>query len=150
MLPNRIEYVDLIFACSLLGAIVVHVHTASKGQVLERAVRLTAPHCAFTLAQDARRFEKLEHESSLRVVPVEGFDDLVAAAPRRADRTSPATWRDAACIYSSSGTTGPAKGVALPHRALFEMTRTAQTVMDFRADDVAYTVTPLYHANAFV
>ena len=43
MLPNCIEYVDLIFGCSLLGAIVVHLHTASKGPILERAMALPTP-----------------------------------------------------------------------------------------------------------
>lgn len=149
MLPNRIEYVDLIFGCSLLGAVVVHLHTAAKGQILERALRLTAPRCAFALGEDAGRFAAVEGDHALRVVAVENFDELVAAAPQRRENPT-VSWRDAACIYSSSGTTGPAKGVTLPHRALFEMAQTSQTVMDFRPDDVAYTVTPLYHANAFV
>lgn len=150
MLPNRIEYIDLIFGCSLLGAIVVHLHTAAKGQILERAVRLAAPRCAFVLTDDVGRFDEIEHDSSLQLVAIEAYDDLVAGARARPPVASPVTWRDAACIYSSSGTTGPAKGVTLPHRALFEMTRTAQTVMAFAPGDVAYTVTPLYHANAFV
>lgn len=149
MLPNRIEYIDLIFGCSLLGAVVVHLHTAAKGQILERALRLTAPRCAFALAEDAGRFEDVVRDPTLRVVAIEGFEELAGAAAARAATTAP-TWREPACIYSSSGTTGPAKGVTLPHRAIFEMANTSQTVMGFRPDDVAYTVTPLYHANAFV
>jgi crotonobetaine/carnitine-CoA ligase len=147
MLPNCVEYIDLIFGCSLLGAVVVHLHTAAKGQILERALRLTAPRCAFALASETERFDEIERDPTLRVVPVEGFDAL--PAPARA-ATRAVSWRDAACIYSSSGTTGPAKGVTLPHRALYEMATTSQTVMNFRPNDVAYTVTPLYHANAFV
>jgi crotonobetaine/carnitine-CoA ligase len=150
MLPNRIEYVDLIFGCSLLGSVVVHLHTASKGQMLERSVRLTAPRCAFVLGEDVGRFDGFYAGTMPRIVPVETFDALVAGAPARADDVAAVAWRDAACIYSSSGTTGPAKGVTLPHGALFEMARTSQAVMGFRAGDVAYTVTPLYHANAFV
>jgi crotonobetaine/carnitine-CoA ligase len=148
MLPNRIEYIDLIFGCSFLGAIVVHLHTAAKGQILERALRLAAPRCAVVPVDDLARFEK--NMDTLAVLTVDDLAQLAVDAPARSQRRSPATWRDAACIYSSSGTTGPAKGVTLPHRALFEMTRTAQTVMRFEPGDVAYTVTPLYHANAFV
>lgn len=150
MLPNRIEYIDLIFGCSLLGAIVVHFHTAAKGSILERAIRLTAPRCAVVMADDLSRFDAIERDPSLALLTVASWGDLTASAPPRPADTTPVTWRDAACIYSSSGTTGPAKGVTLPHRALFEMTRTAQAVMRFEPDDVAYAVTPLYHANAFV
>lgn len=149
MLPNRIEYIDLIFGCSLLGAVVVHLHTAAKGQILERALQLTTPRCAFALGEDVGRFEDIACDPDMRIVAIERFDELGASAPSRSE-TPPVTWRDPACIYSSSGTTGPAKGVTLPHRALFEMANTSQTVMGFRPDDVAYTVTPLYHANAFV
>jgi carnitine-CoA ligase len=151
MLPNRIEYIDLIFGCSLLGAIVVHLHTAAKGSILERAIRLSAPRCAVVTAEDASRFDQIERDHTLSVVTLAALGDLVEGAPRRAARDRPlVTWRDPACIYSSSGTTGPAKGVTLPHRALFEMTRTANEVMRIEPGDIVYAVTPLYHANAFV
>src|SRR4051794_39387543 len=70
MLPNRIEYIDLIFGCSLLGAIVVHLHTASKGQILERAIRLAAPRCAVVQADDATRFHEIERDPTLAIVTV--------------------------------------------------------------------------------
>ncbi len=149
LLPNRIEYVDLIFGCSLLGAVVVHLHTASKGLMLERAVGLASPRVAVAQAEDAGRFEEVTRDPALRVISPEALAELAVSSPARAPGPPP-TWRDAACIYSSSGTTGPAKGVTLPHRALFEMTRTAQAVMRFEPGDIAYAVTPLYHANAFV
>jgi crotonobetaine/carnitine-CoA ligase len=164
MLPNRIEYIDIIFGCSLLGAIVVHLHTAAKGQILARALRLAAPTCVVALAEDVHRFAEIDLDTPPALVPIGGpvtdagervsvqpeLALLTESARPRDQRESPVSWQDPACIYSSSGTTGPAKGVTLPHRALFEMTRTAQTVMRFEPGDVAYTVTPLYHANAFV
>jgi crotonobetaine/carnitine-CoA ligase len=149
LLPNRIEYVDLIFGCSLLGAIVVHLHTASKGLILERAIGLARPHVVVAEAEDAGRFDEIVRDPSLTIVSPDALAELAASSPPR-PRVPPPTWRDPACIYSSSGTTGPAKGVTLPHRALFEMTRTAQAVMRLEPNDVAYAVTPLYHANAFV
>jgi carnitine-CoA ligase len=150
MMPDRVEYVDLIFGCSLLGAIVVHLHTAAKGQILERAIRLAAPRCVVALPNDVGRFDDVRRDATLTVISVDELEQLSSGAPPRERGQFPASWSDPACIYSSSGTTGPAKGVTLPHRALFEMTRTAQTVMNFEPGDVAYTVTPLYHANAFV
>ena len=148
MAANCIEYIDIIFACSRLGAIVVHLHTAAKGPMLKRALGLTEPRCVIASTTDSGRFdEDLDH---LELLPLEDLAQRMQSAPPRPLRESGAVWSDPICIYSSSGTTGNAKSVTLPHRALFKMAETAQVVMGFDHTDVAYTVTPLYHANAFV
>jgi len=87
MLPNRIEYIDLIFGCSFLGAIVVHLHTAAKGQILERALRLAAPRCAVVPVEDLARFEK--NMGTLAVLTVDDLAQLVVDAPARSQRRSP-------------------------------------------------------------
>ena len=156
LLPNGPDYFKLVFACSFIGAVVVHVHTAARGAMLQRALGLSQPACIMIDADAADRLDSIELPGSMRVVALGRSsvgDAGLLGLTRRATWSAEAeqrTPRSPSCIYSSSGTTGPAKGVTLSHEALFEMARTAQIVMDFGPQDVAYTVTPFYHANALV
>jgi crotonobetaine/carnitine-CoA ligase len=55
---------------------------------------------------------------------------------------------DVSCILYTSGTTGPAKGVVLPHSANLALARANVELMEYTADDVLYTAFPLFHVNA--
>lgn len=160
MLPNRIQFVDVILATSRLGGVVVPLHVAARGEMLDRALRLAAPAVLVGAATLADQWRPAADALGLRTVVVDDTDggspEAVldgAADPggalREADLPE-VRGSDAVVVYASSGTTGPAKGVTLCHDALVEMTVTSQRVMGYTSDDVAYTPMPLFHANAFV
>jgi crotonobetaine/carnitine-CoA ligase len=161
MLPNRIQFVDVILATSLLGGVVVPLHVAARGEMLDRALRLAAPAVLVGAATLAEQWRPVAEAWGLRAVVVDdtasGSADAVLdggrepeGGPVRDAELPEVRGGDPVVVYASSGTTGPAKGVTLCHEALVEMTATAQTVMRYTADDVAYTPMPLFHANAFV
>lgn len=159
MLPNCVEYLELCFAASVVGAIVVHLHTGLHGSMLARPLTLTKPQ--LIVAGDAVG-------SILACGPPPGSEVLVTAVgpvpppvgvrryddlqdhPHRMPLTEATSHSPSApiCIYSSSGTTGPAKGVTLSHTALYAMAAVAQEVLGFGSADTGYAVTPFYHANA--
>jgi crotonobetaine/carnitine-CoA ligase len=169
MLTNCIEFVDTLFACSYLGAIAYPVPIAFKGDVLTRAVRLTEPRAVVTeadfiaplteagalregrvlLGRDEAAADGLRRAAgrpALSLAQIAPSDPFIEAALAEEEADESTVF----CIYCSSGTTGSAKGVILPHGAVLSMCRTSQTVMNFGADDIAFTCMPLYHANAFI
>lgn len=160
MLPNCIEFVDVILATSMLGAVVVPQHVAAKGEMLDRALRLADPAVFVGAATLRGSWEPslADHNAPLLIVDDDvetstwsRVADVHEGGPRVPPNELPAVGEaDPVIVYASSGTTGPAKGVTLCHAALVEMTRTSQTVMNYQPEDVAYTPMPLFHANAFV
>ena len=159
MLPNGIEYLELCLAASMVGAIVAHLHTELRGPMLERPLRLTEPKL-IVAGDGVGRVLECARPAGSTVLHVPGGSGPGPAGVRRYDEAqdhgqrvgqSEVAGRSAsepACIYSSSGTTGPSKGVTLSHAALFAMAETSQAVLGFGPGDVAYAVTPFYHANA--
>lgn len=154
ILPNCIQFVDVILATSMLGGIVVPLHVAARGEMLDRALRLAAPTVLVGAASLADQWRPAVEGRDVAVVVVESAGDATllggATGTVRDAELPEVRGGDPVIVYASSGTTGPAKGVTLCHEALVEMTATAQTVMAYTADDVAYTPMPLFHANAFV
>ncbi len=51
-------------------------------------------------------------------------------------------------IFYTSGTTGPSKGVAMPHSQLYFFAQIVVSLTRLTEDDVYLTTTPLFHGNA--
>ena len=56
--------------------------------------------------------------------------------------------RDLAAVFFTSGTTGPSKGVAMPHAQMYFFADECVSMTRFTPDDAWMTVTPLFHGNA--
>jgi crotonobetaine/carnitine-CoA ligase len=56
--------------------------------------------------------------------------------------------QDLGAIFYTSGTTGPSKGVAMPHSQLYFFAQIVHSLTRLTADDVYLTTTPLFHGNA--
>jgi crotonobetaine/carnitine-CoA ligase len=153
------------FALNLLGAVDVTINTAYRGRPLEHAIN-TAQASLMLVAQ--RHLPALsECEAQLPLLDdALHFDDETEPAPEdvrfRRLRCAPlplrdepsAGWRapgaqpqDLASIIFTSGTSGPAKGVMLPHAQTYLVSLESARQLKVRQDDVYYIFHPLFHMS---
>lgn len=162
MMGNAPEFLDAWFGVSRSGAIEVAVHSAYRGPLLEHILTESGARILFCDAEFLPRLAGLRLPALERVVVADPDPaDIADALPGRplhtlaevtADGTAaelPALrGEDAACILYTSGTTGPSKGVVLPHSANLALAHANIALMEYTRDDVLYTAFPLFHVNA--
>jgi crotonobetaine/carnitine-CoA ligase len=157
MLTNSLEFLDLWFGASLLGAVLVPVNAGLKGEGLRYIVEHSE---AGVLVADSDLVETVEQSIPSGEGPAQRFahgdardgygalDDLLGGNHPDADEPT-LDPGDLASILYTSGTTGLPKGVMNCHNsyptAALEFTRRYVRV---REDDVLYTSLPLFHVNA--
>ena len=167
MLPNGEEYCYTWFGISRLGAVHVAVNTAYKGVFLEHVLN----NCGAELMVVARGHLPWLHEIEAKVpglkralVPglSDGEDSLpsferiqllpfesLLEAPADPPRVEVNYWELGSIMYTS-GTTGPSKGVLMPHAHLYMLGWGTVENLSLSEDDVYYIAMPLFHANAML
>ena len=168
LLRNRLEYLDLWFGLSRIGAIQVPVNCEYRAaqilHLLKRApVRLVvaerefAPELAGAVVSLSHGLDVLLVESSgaadSRALPpslahARSYADVVANAPQEDSDHAEVSGADPAVIMNTSGTTGPSKGVVLSHAQQYILGRNIAADMQLRGDDVYYNFFPLFHNTA--
>jgi carnitine-CoA ligase len=157
MLPNCLEFLDLWFGCALLGAVMVPVNLALKGDGLRFIVEHSDAEVAFVDASVAADFEAALPAGTgpeRRFVrwPDGGAEDtlgaLLAAGHARPAPVAVAPGEVASILYTS-GTTGLPKGVLNCHNAYSVAAHEfMRRYVRARGDDILYTSLPLFHVNA--
>jgi crotonobetaine/carnitine-CoA ligase len=166
LLRNRPELLVAMFAAHKLGALFVPVNTELRGAFLEHQLRnadpavvlvegdllaafadVTAPGHRVTAVGVAGEpgarpavFGGAEHLDlpALEAEPVAG---LSGREPGPAE---------IACIMYTSGTTGPSKGVLMPHAHLWTFAHGSRRALRLTTADRYYICMPLFHANALL
>lgn len=163
MLPNCVEFVEAWFASNRLGAAIVTVNTAYRGAFLEHVVnnakaRLMIVAAAFVDAVLA----SAPAMPTLDVLVVVGDHGDRTDIPRRMTVVSYLSLHQAgegvldaevaahhlSAIVYTSGTSGPSKGVMLPHGQMYMNPYVYLEQLGIDADDVMYCALPLFHTNA--
>ena len=144
VLKNRIEFMLTMIAVQKLGAIIVQINTELKGAFLQHQLRNSEPRVIFLDHDLHDAFDNVEggNENLSATIfvagnvpaerpsvlatadamtyevltEIEGADDSVLLRPRP---------EDIAFIMYTSGTTGPAKGVLMPHAHCYAFGQTA-------------------------
>lgn len=160
MLENCPEYLYSWFGLAKIGAVMVPVNTAHKGQLLGYILNASDAEAVIT---DSRLLPRvLEIEVSLGKVkrifvhgsPTGGSINTSPLAAVWESSDSPVKedvkHSDPMTILFTSGTTGPSKGVVMSHHYYYYAARTIGAGMQVNSDDTLYTCLPLFHVNAQV
>jgi crotonobetaine/carnitine-CoA ligase len=165
MVPNSIEFLQAWFGINRLGAVLVPINTAYKGAFLVhvinnagagvmvvdqeyvpfvQAIETQVPRLETVIVVDTSGAESTAPVfNRLRVQP---FQSLLQhpATPVQA----PVSYRDIGAIMYTSGTTGPSKGVLMPHAHLYLFGYNKVHAIRLTSEDVYYCCMPLFHGNA--
>ena len=164
MLHNGVEFLLLAVACGRAGAVFVPVNTELKSFSLQHQLQNCGARmvvCAPGLLANFETVATPDTPIATLVVCGEAVPERIPAALAGAKRVAFAgllasgqearlhepSPEEIGCIMYTSGTTGPAKGVLMPHAhlALFSVPSPG---LDLRESDVYYVCMPLFHANA--
>jgi len=158
LLPNGLDFVRLWLGLGRLGAVMVALNLDLKGAFLEHQLENCAAALAVTTAPLAERFTEIAPRltalktlvtvgGGAKTAPFQGvaFDGWRGADPY--DGPLPLAG-DTACIMYTSGTTGPSKGVLMPHGHGFMFGLGSIDNYAMTEADRFYICLPLFHANA--
>ena len=167
MLGNRLEYCLAWFGISRLGAVHVAINTAYRGFFLEHVLTNSAPEILIIDRSYLNRLEEIEERvpsiktvlvpelsgseerlPSFRRIEVLPFESLLEA-PAQPPEVA-VSYRDIGSIMYTSGTTGPSKGVLMPHAHLYLFGLGTVEIFRMSEDDVYYICMPLFHSNALL
>lgn len=166
LLPNCPEFVFTWFALTKLGAVELAISDAYKGSFLAHPINLGKSRVLITNAELAKRVAEIEDDLPTleRVVIVDQPAGSAGSTPtfRRiavsrfeqlyTDNVSnpgvPVAPSDTAAVLMTSGTTGPSKGVVMPHSQFYFFAEEDVQLTRLREDDVYMTGFPLFHGNA--
>jgi fatty-acyl-CoA synthase len=154
---NRVEFLDFFFAAPKAAVALVPLGTRLTAREIEHVARDSGMRGLVyggelkETVQELRRGLDLEHWLSLDDEAAgedRRYGELVAAlSPRpdwRGERCAP---EDLYALLYTSGTTGRAKGVMVPHRMVVWNGYNTVASWQLREDDVSPIFTPLYHAG---
>lgn len=165
MLPNCPEFLTVTFALARLGAVAVPVNTAYRGELLRHVLENSE---ALLLVVDQPLLDEVArvegHLQALETIVVRqppGNSPVPtglskAMLPLHALPSSNAGERawaqvhpsDLQAIMYTSGTTGPSKGVMVPHAHALTDAQDFLRYMDYRPEETIYCPLPLFHAAA--
>lgn len=169
LVRNRIEFMLAMVATHKLGAIFVPINTELKGAFLQHQLRNAEPRVVLVDAELIAAFEGVDAgearpeacvvvagdapaamPAALDVGRVMDFAALAAIAPADAAVLVEPHYQDIACIMYTSGTTGPSKGVLMPHAHLYLFGLGTVQALGLTEEDRYYVCMPLFHANALL
>lgn len=150
---NAPEYLDALFACGLLGLILVPLNWRLTVNELVTILKDCAP---FLLLHDEQYADRAgdvaitlgaARGNSPRLLPFENFP---GADSRLAKQLEPHQFKDGEepiLILYTSGTTGVPKGAILSHRMLTWNAINTQISWGVRDNDITPTFAPFFHAG---
>ena len=143
LLPNGAPYLRAWWAVTALGAVMVPVHTAYRGEMLRHICRDSGAKLVIADPELTARLDEIDTALE-RVDPavLAGESDTPPAGP-------PVEPWDIATVNYTSGTTGPAKGVVTPHLQTYYGGRDVFGARaGLRPDDRWLVDLPLFHVAA--
>jgi len=138
---NRPDVLRLWLACGWLGAVLVPVNTALRGEGLRHVLERARPQA---VALESALRERVS-EAGVEATWVLDEAGLPPGTPVEPHPVGPG---DTCAILYTSGTTGPSKGVLCPHAQWYWWGVKTGEVLSIGRDSTLYTNLPLFHTNA--
>jgi fatty-acyl-CoA synthase len=154
--PNHPSFLETLFAAGTLGAILVPLNTRLAAPELARHLADSGSQTLVYGAGLAQTTAALRDAApGIRDVVAlaepasgeHGYGGLLAAGPAT-DIDEPVSLADPCLIMYTSGTTGGAKGATLSHGNITWNAINVVVDADFRQDEIALVVAPLFHTAA--
>jgi crotonobetaine/carnitine-CoA ligase len=166
MAANSSQLVRTWLGSALGGFVEVPINTAYEGEFLRHQVVTVRPRWAVVDDVHAARFAAIaehcggiEHfwvidsgqrDAAIELLASNGWaaspwEDLESAERLPLPAPPP---QSLASIFFTSGTTGPSKGVAMPHAQMYFFGDEVVSLTRLTGDDTYLTTTPLFHGNA--
>jgi len=168
MAANSSQFLRTWLGTGIGGTVEVPVNTDYEGVFLSHQLVTSAPRWAVVddvrvgavlgVADAARVLKHVwvidtgTRDEALNALRRSGFtadpwEDLAVGARDGAVFESSAPHANAS-IFFTSGTTGPSKGVLMPHAQMYFFGQEVVSLQRLTAEDVYFTCTPLFHGNA--
>ncbi|HET8984073.1 MAG TPA: AMP-binding protein, partial [Pedococcus sp.] len=142
LLPNGLDFVRLWLGLGRLGAVIVPINTGLAGEFLAHQLRDSGARVVVSAGPASEAVaDLLDEVDGLQVLDLDGWQH----APEYGGPLPAAA--DTACLMYTSGTTGPSKGVLMPHAHCYLFGLGSLDSLGITAADRYYVCMPLFHAN---
>lgn len=142
LLPNGLDFVRLWLGLGRLGAVIVPVNTGLTGDFLGHQLRDSGARVVVSAGPAAAAVaDVLDGIEGLQVLDLDGWKEAAEY-----DGPPPGA-SDTACLMYTSGTTGPSKGVLMPHAHCYLFGLGSIEGLGITEADRYYVCMPLFHAN---
>ena len=163
---NSSRFVRTWVGSAVAGLVEVPINTAYEHDFLAHQVRTVEARLAVIddvfaerfvdvreAAQDITKFWVIDtgqQDKAIEVLREAGWeaapwDELESDTPGELPEVHP---QDLASVLFTSGTTGPSKGVAMPHAQMYFFADECVSLVRLTSEDAWMAVTPLFHGNA--
>lgn len=154
-MPNSLEFLYIWFGLMKLGAVAVPLNISLKGPLLKYQINDSDAKVAVVDKQLLPPY--LEIKNALEKVTVhltneenaDGFlhIDILTESDKPVEKNEIVHPSDPATIMYTSGTTGPPKGVVLPHNAYINTAHMNASIAEAREGDIFYSTVPFFHTS---
>lgn len=142
LMPNGVDYIELVYACSLLGVIAVPINTRYSGAEIDRLLDDSQPRGLIRHSKYPTPTVRLDWEHVIDLEPI----DEVGEQPYTGGLYDP----DAILVLLyTSGTTGQPKGATLTHANIFSNVHDLNYWLGYRERAVFLHASPMFHIADF-
>jgi acyl-CoA synthetase (AMP-forming)/AMP-acid ligase II len=142
LMPNGVDYIELVYACSLLGAIAVPINTRYAGAEIDGLLDDSQPRGLVRHSMFPAPTVRPDWEF---VIDLEALDEI-EDQPYKGEFYDP----DAILVLLyTSGTTGQPKGAALTHSNVFSNIHDLNYWLEYREKAVFLHASPMFHIADF-
>src|SRR5258707_1068109 len=142
LMPNGPDYIELVYACSLLGAIAVPINTRYAGAEIDRLLEDSQPRGLIRHSKFPAPTVRPDWEHVIDLAPLDDTEEELY----------PGEFYDPDAILVllyTSGTTGAPKGAALTHANIFSNVHDLNYWLTYREKAVFLHASPMFHIADF-